>query len=500
MKQAIKTAALGLLLALLLVPALASCAKCKHKDTKWQDIVPATCSVAGLRARVCKECGEEVRREEYEISHIYEEGLCLYCGVPQYGAQYLEYREITLDGEEGYEVIGRGNSTAVHLEIPSIRNGKPVLSIAARAFLGNKIILSVHFGQNIKRIGEQAFSGCAVLTDVTFHEESELSVIEGAAFLGCESLKAFAVPAGLSEIPTECFKGCTALEELTLHQDVTTIGENALEGCDAIVYQEENGAKYLGAEGAPHLLLASVTDKNITSFTVPADTRIIGTSAFRACTKLTSISLPEGVLALSPYAFSACTSLESVTLPSTLVAVGTAAFAGCTLLESLTLPSGVLHIGEKAFYQCRALTALELPSDVKTVGALAFLQTGLSHVTWEGGRYLGNAENPHLVLVGIESDLLSLTIHENTRVVANGAMAGTSAASLISVTVGANVVTLGAGAFLGCESLEALVFSTQDGWKIATVYGVNPISIVVDSSEVTAGAIVGIHKNDYWYR
>ena len=500
MYKLLKTLFLSLLIACLLLPTLASCGKCKHKESEWVDEIEATCSVAGTRVKKCTECGAELDREQYSTNHLYEEGACIYCGRAQYGSEFLEYAEITLDGEEGYEVIGYGNSNAKAVEIPALRNGKPVLSVRARAFYNNQQITSVTFGKNVKKIGESAFYGCKVLESVTFHENSEAEVIGAAAFAECVLLKAFSVPSGVSVIPAQMLRGCTALNALTLHSGITSIGESALEGCDAITYSEENGAKYLGAADVPHLLLLEVIDKSITSFTVPADTRIIGTSAFRACTKLTSISLPEGVLALSPYAFSACTSLESVTLPSTLVAVGTAAFAGCTLLESLTLPSGVLHIGEKAFYQCRALTALELPSDVKTVGALAFLQTGLSHVTWEGGRYLGNAENPYLVFVGIESDLLSLTIHENTRVVANGAMAGTSAASLISVTVGANVVTLGAGAFLGCESLEALVFSTQDGWKIATVYGVNPISIVVDSSEVTAGAIVGIHKNDYWYR
>ena len=500
MKKTIKALLLGVLLCALLVPMLASCAKCKHEETKWEDEVAATCSVAGVRHKVCKDCGETFGREEYEISHIYEEGLCVYCGKAQYGSGYLEYREITLDGEEGYEVIGRGNSTAVNVEIPSMRNGKPVLSVKADAFKGNKTILSVHFGKNVKKIGEQAFSGCVALTSVTFHEGSELALIEGAAFLGCVGLTSFTVPVGVTELPMEAFKGCSNLAELGLHSGIIAIGENALEGCDAIVYDEENGAKYLGAEGTPHLLLAGITDTSVTAFTVPSDAKIIGTSAFLGCTKLSSVTLPEGLLSLSPYAFVGCKSLSVLTLPSTLKSIGMAAFAECTGLTSLLIPSGVEHIGERAFYKCTSLASIDLPDGIKTVGAFAFRETALTFTEQGGGKYIGNAENPHLILVDIASGLTSLAIHDNTRVVANGALASAVASELLSVTVGADAVTLGKGAFVGCTSLEELIFTTTQGWKIATVYGVNPTSIVVSNSTLTAEAITGVHKHDYWYR
>ena len=256
----------------------------------------------------------------------------------------------------------------------------------------------------------------------------------------------------------------------------------------------------MGATDAPHLLFAGVTDKTVTAFVVPDDTKIIGTSAFLGCTKLTSVILPEGVLALSPYSFAACTSLATLTLPSTLKSIGTAAFAECTLLSSLTVPSGVEHIGEKAFYKCTKLSSIALPSAIKTVGTFAFLQTALTYTEQGGGKYLGNAENPYLVLVDTAAEITSLTLHNDTRVVANGAMADADATHLVTVTLGANVITLGAGAFLGCNELEELIFAPSDDWKIATVYGVNPTSIVVGNTTLTATAITGLHKNDYWYR
>ena len=501
MYKFLKMLFLPLLLAGLLLPALTSCGECKHKESEWVDEIEATCSVAGTRVKKCTECGAELDREQYSTNHLYEEGTCIYCDRTQYGAEFLEYREITLDGEEGYEVIGYGSSNAKVVEIPALRNGKPVLSIRASAFSNNQVITAVTFGKNVKEIGERAFYGCVALESVTFHENSEAALIGAAAFAECGCLKAFSVPAGVSNIPAQMLNGCAMLETLTLHGGITSIGESALEGCDAITYSEENGAKYLGAADVPHLLLVEITDKSVTSFTVPADTRIIGTAAFLGCTALEAITLPEGVLSLSSYAFAACTALAEISLPSTLQSIGAYAFAECAALEAITLPEGVAHIGEKAFYKCVTLAAIQLPRDIKTVGIFAFLQTALTYTEWNGGKYLGNTENPYLVLVDTASGITALAVHDRTRVIANDALADSDCAAVESVTLGADVITLGAGAFVGCTALEELIFSTTEGWKVATVYGESKIGFMVEDSPWNAEAITkGELKGYYCYR
>ena len=291
------------------------------------------------------------------------------------------------------------------------------------------------------------------------------------------------------------------LETLTLHGGITSIGESALEGCGAITYSEDGGAKYLGAADVPHLLLVEITDKSVTSFTVPADTRIIGTAAFLGCTALEAITLPEGVLSLSSYAFAACTALAEISLPSTLQSIGAYAFAECAALEAITLPEGVAHIGEKAFYKCVTLAAIQLPRDIKTVGIFAFLQTALTYTEWNGGKYLGNTENPYLVLVDTASGITALAVHDRTRVIANDALADSDCAAVESVTLGADVITLGAGAFVGCTALEELIFSTTEGWKVATVYGESKIGFMVEDSPWNAEAITkGELKGYYCYR
>ena len=501
MYKFLKILFLPLLLACLLLPALTSCGECKHKESEWVDEIEATCSVAGTRVKKCTECGAELDREQYSTNHLYEEGTCIYCDRTQYGAEFLEYREITLDGEEGYEVIGYGSSNAKVVEIPALRNGKPVLSIRASAFSNNQVITAVTFGKNVKEIGERAFYGCVALESVTFHENSEATLIGAAAFAECGRLKSFSVPAGVSAIPAQMLNGCAMLETLTLHGGITSIGESALEGCDAITYSEDGGAKYLGAADVPHLLLVEITDKSVTSFTVPADTRIIGTEAFLGCTALEAITLPEGVLSLSSSAFAACTALADVSLPTTLQSIGAYAFAGCEALTDIVIPAATAHIGERAFYKCFALSAIQLPSSIKTMGVFAFLQTALSYTEWNGGKYLGNTENPYLVLVDTASGITALTVHDRTRVIANDALADSDCAAVESVTLGADVITLGAGAFVGCTALEELIFSTTEGWKVATVYGESKTGFIVEDSPWNAEAITkGKLKGYYCYR
>ncbi|MBQ9802220.1 MAG: leucine-rich repeat domain-containing protein [Clostridia bacterium] len=496
MKNTLKIVAIAALL-LVCCAALAACGKCKHKNVEWVVTVEATCSVAGTKAQTCVDCGEVVKTEQYETDHQYQVGYCLFCGKAKYGSEYLQYGEITLGGVTGYELVGVGNSTATDLVIPALKNGKPVLSVAEGAFAGNKNITSVSFGPNVVQIGNHAFADCPALATVTFHEKSELQLLGISAFAGCTALTAFVFPVGVEAIPAALFEGCTSLEEVVLHDGIFSLGEGAFSDCAAIAYAERGGAKYLGTAQTPHLLLAGLTDKTVTSFEVPADTRIIGAEAFSGCTALATVTLPEGVRSLGAYAFAGCTSLSSVTLPASLQKIEAYAFAECTVLSELSVPAATATIGERAFYKCTSLTAISLPNGIETLGALAFYDAAITPLSHEGGLYLGNAENPYLVLIGVEADAVSLTVHEDTRVIADSALSG---ASLASLHVGAGVVTLGARALDGCTALTAVTFAVTEGWQRAATRGVGAVSVTVSDAAANAAALTGLYKYDCWYR
>ena len=85
-----------------------------------------------------------------------------------------------------------------------------VTTIDPEAFAGTNLT-SVTLPGTIKTIGQGAFSGCKILTEVNFADE--INVIGKQAFMGCTALKEINLNQ-VANIASEAFKGCTALTTL----------------------------------------------------------------------------------------------------------------------------------------------------------------------------------------------------------------------------------------------------------------------------------------------
>ena len=84
----------------------------------------------------------------------------------------------------------------------------------------------------------------------------------------------------------------------------------------------------------------------------------IGDNAFNGCTGITNIDIADSVTSIGEEAFGGCASLESVEIPDSVTTVGNSAFTGCASLESVTIPESVTSIGEDAFAGCESLTSI----------------------------------------------------------------------------------------------------------------------------------------------
>lgn len=151
---------------------------------------------------------------------------------------------------------------------------------------------------NVRRIGEEAFCGCATLERVI-------------------------LPEGLSEISTAAFADCPALTDINIPEDILFVGNFAFSGCTAL-----------------------------TSITLPECTEEINDYTFLGCTSLTNIDLPRHITEICDGAFSGCKKLTHILLPYGVTDIGEEAFCNCTALESVTIPESVTSIGDKAFYGC----------------------------------------------------------------------------------------------------------------------------------------------------
>ena len=143
-------------------------------------------------------------------------------------------------------VIGKDNMNsgeAVSVVIPAGTE-----TILKQAFYKNPYITEVTIPASVKTIGQSAFEGCSSLTKVTFTGDSDLNVIETAAFKDCSSLKTIVLPNKLTRIEGQAFaatkittvvvddQGNETDDGFTVPNTVTYIGENAFYGVTTLTY------------------------------------------------------------------------------------------------------------------------------------------------------------------------------------------------------------------------------------------------------------------------
>ena len=121
---------------------------------------------------------------------------------------------------------------------------------------------------------------------------------------------------------------------------------------------------------------SAFSDFDLTSITIPNSVTSIGDNAFNGCASLTSITIPNSVTSIGIYAFENCYALETVTFEanSSLVTIGEDAFVYCSSLTSITIPNSVTSIEEGAFVECSALETVtfEANSSLVTISNTVF--------------------------------------------------------------------------------------------------------------------------------
>ena len=344
-----------------------------------------------------------------------DNGICTACNMVIGATEGILYG-ISTDGTYA-EVIGY-TGTATKVRIAEEYNGLPVKVIYREAFK-NLNITSVVIPDSITSIGDYAFYECRSLTSVTI-PDSVTSIGEGA-FSYCTSLTSVTIPDSVTSIDYYAFQHCTSLTSVTIPDSVTSIGSGAFGSCNSALYTEYELGKYVGDETNPYAVLIAVTNKNMSTYAIHPDTKVIGGSAFADCSRLTNITIPDGIRGISSYAFSNCTSLTSVTIPDSVTSIGDRAFYHCSSLTSIvvdkdntvyqsidgnlfskdgktfiayaigktdtsfTIPNSVKMIGDYAFIGCSSLTAITIPDSVTIIGEGAFYRcSSLASITFQG--------------------------------------------------------------------------------------------------------------------
>ena len=355
------------------------------------------------------------------------------------------------DGGLSYTVTGPGSFDGKDLVIPAEYNGKPVTRIAESAFRDQTNIETAVFRDGVQAVGNYVFSGCTSLQRVRIPSGA---IVGDALFVNCKALKG------------------------------TSFG----------------GARYVGNESAPYMILFDTPDKTVTEVTIHEDTEYIQTYAFTDCNGLTNIRIPQKIKAVglnafyfcknletvnwdaenavqsgafggctkfsalffgntvkSVPSFSGCRSINAVIIPESVTEIGDSAFADCSALETIRIPDSVVSIGAFAFSGCKKLKTVTMSQNLEYIGEDAFKGCDSMRYNEQGGCcYLGGENNEFAVLVKVADKASSnVRIDPQTRVILPEAFAGCTA--LAEITIPEGVCQIGDGVFSECGALTKVV-------------------------------------------
>ncbi len=291
--------------------------------------------------------------------------------------------------------------------------------IAAGAFFGNDTITAVTIGENVKKIGANAFENCENLAVVNINS-TVLNSIGERAFAYC-GVGIINLPASLNAIGEETF-----------------------------AYSKVRNVYFADGENANDLKISE--------------------KAFYSCENLTTVTIPARASEISPYAFYDCKALATVNFAagSVLETISAYAFAYCDKLARVSIPSGVTKIGNYAFYGRENVSVAEpnIPRNANYIGDYAFANTKVA-------TYQVNSNTEILYFgEGAFKNCRSLTQLQLPRAtsfakVPDYAFYGCS--GLSGVTFNGNVTEIGNYAFYGCTNLSSVTFNQNSSGGVTKI-------------------------------
>lgn len=152
----------------------------------------------------------------------------------------------------------------------------------------------------------------------------------------------YTIPNSVTSIGIVAFAHCSGLTSVTIPNSVTSIGKNAFSNCTSLTeltIEDGDSSIEFGNECFQDSLIQNLyIGRSWTS----ADKRCAFGSYFK------SVTLGEKVTKLPDYALSGCDGLTMVTIPGVVTEIGKEAFSG-TNFRSIVVPASVNKIGDRAF-------------------------------------------------------------------------------------------------------------------------------------------------------
>lgn len=197
---------------------------------------------------------------------------------------------------------------------------------AKECFRDNECLKKVVFGENLKRIGSNAFYRCENLKIADFSNvKSKTFMIGKEAFAESGLEKVIFPPEATIIFEMRAFALCESLKEISIPEGTYAIPENLFSSC--------RGLKVVN---------------------LPKSLRAIKDRAFYSC-PIEHIDLPPRLGSIGEGAFED-TALKEIKIPKRISVIAERTFDGCKGLSKVGVSTNLSHIGDCAFCDCENLT------------------------------------------------------------------------------------------------------------------------------------------------
>lgn len=445
MKKKIIVVILAAVFCCSLAAGLTACKKISHEHTYETEVVAPTCTEQGYTLHTCTGCGDSYKDTYVSaLGHSY--------GEPSWDWS-ADYTNATAtftctNDSEHVNTLTATVTDEVTTPVTCTTDGEK--DYTATVTFNNQTYTDVKT-VTVKKTGHSISGNSCVNCGQPASEGLDMVFSEGeytVSGIGTCTDTEILIPTTYNDLPVvsveaSAFLNNTAITSVVLPDGITSIGENAFNGCES---------------------LTSVT------FGKNSQLSSIGPGAFNYCYSLESITIPESVTNIGSEAFNYCCGLRSVTFGenSQLTSIGDYAFLGCYSLESITIPASVTSIGEWAFVECYRLvevwnlSKLNITAGSEDNGYVGYYAKRVE--TEPSESYVYTDENGYVIyydgkvkaLINYTGNETKLTIPDD--ITELNCFALSDCYNITSVTFGENsqLTSIGDGAFNWCESLESI--------------------------------------------
>ncbi|MBO7476350.1 MAG: leucine-rich repeat domain-containing protein [Salinivirgaceae bacterium] len=489
----------------------------KHSIVVDNAVAASRTSTGLTQGSHCSVCGAVLVKQE--IIPIITDDTPITFADPNVKTICVTNWDTNSDGELSYaeaaavtdlEEVFKGNAEIVSFDELQYFTG--LANLGDFAFSNCESLSSVTIPNSVSSIGEAAFYTCSSLTSIIIPEG--VTSIDYLSFNRCYNLKSASFPNTLTNIGSYTFACCDSLKSITIPEYVSTVGSNAFGLCGNLssvivkartppvaesnvffyvnhsipvyvpcgslsAYQDAfEWSEFTNIKEDCQITFADARAKEICianwdtnkdgelSYSEAAAVTDLG-EVFTAETDIVSFNELQyftGITSLDEDAFRYCPNLISVTIPNSVTTI-VSAFNGCSKLESINIPNSVTDI-RNAFYGCTSLTSISIPDSIENFDFDYFFSDcdNLQYNEYDNTYYLGNNDNPYLVLIKAKSaHITTCTIPNGCRIINSDAFRlndnehrTSGCHRLTTINIPSTVKCIGDGAFANCLGLKEL--------------------------------------------